>query len=141
MDSRAHALANWCQNQINELCSNHSESNQQEALASDSLDLKPVSGDASFRRYFRIDTLPSDLGERYPSLIAMDAPPEKEDSSSFVAIANYWYENNIQVPKILALDLELGFLLEELRVLRLVSVLFFCGERLSRQAVMNESKL
>ncbi|MDQ7015696.1 MAG: aminoglycoside phosphotransferase, partial [Gammaproteobacteria bacterium] len=42
--------------------------------------LQPASSDASFRRYFRLQT---DSG----SLIAMDAPPEKEHSQSFVDIA------------------------------------------------------
>jgi len=76
--------------------------------------LSVVSGDASFRRYFRL-TLPSldssDSSNSSLSLIAMDAPPEKEDSSSFVAIAQDWFQKGIAVPEIKALDLEKGFLL------------------------------
>ena len=44
-------------------------------------DPQPVSGDASFRRYFRV------LGDGQP-FIVMDAPPEHEDCTPFVAIAD-----------------------------------------------------
>jgi len=74
------------------------------ALNQTNLSLEVVSGDASFRRYFRAEV----EGETW---IAMDAPPEKEDSSSFVAIALYWLSQGIQVPTIHHYDLELGFLL------------------------------
>ena len=43
--------------------------------------LRPASADASFRRYFRIDSASS------KSFIIMDAPPDKEDSAPFVRIA------------------------------------------------------
>ena len=43
-------------------------------------ELTVVSGDASFRRYFR-------LHHAHGSFIAVDAPPEKENSRPFVAIA------------------------------------------------------
>jgi len=75
-----------------------------EALNQTNLSLEMVSGDASFRRYFRARV----EGETW---IAMDAPPDKEDSSSFVAIAKYWLSQGIQVPTIHHYDLELGFLL------------------------------
>lgn len=88
MDSRQQQLARWCAQQI-----------KQEKLT-----LSVVSGDASFRRYFRFQ-------HQQTSYIAMDAPPEKEDSTSFVAIAQHWFKAGIQVPEILAFDLEQGFLL------------------------------
>jgi aminoglycoside/choline kinase family phosphotransferase len=69
-----------------------------------SLSLEVVSGDASFRRYFRAEV----EGETW---VAMDAPPDKENSSSFVAIAQFWLSQGIQVPAIEHYDLELGFLL------------------------------
>jgi len=74
------------------------------ALNQTNLSLEMVSGDASFRRYFRAKV----EGETW---IAMDAPPDKENSSSFVAIAQYWLSQGIQVPTIHNYDLELGFLL------------------------------
>ena len=63
-----------------------------------------VAGDASFRRYFRIQD-----GEH--SWIAVDAPPEKEDSAPFVAVARSWQQLEVNVPDILAADLQLGFML------------------------------
>lgn len=68
-------------------------------------DLQPASGDASFRRYFRI-TL-SDGSTR----IAMDAPPEKEDCRPFIRIARTLEGLGIHVPHIYGEDLEQGFLL------------------------------
>jgi len=68
-------------------------------------DITPASGDASFRRYFRV-TLP-DGGSR----IAMDAPPEREDCRPFVAVARALRELGLNAPEIHAEDLEQGFLL------------------------------
>ncbi len=68
--------------------------------------LSAVSGDASFRRYFRA----SCDGRRW---IAMDAPPEKENSAPFLAIARAWRRQGIPVPEIVAADLDQGFLLIE----------------------------
>lgn len=68
-------------------------------------EIRPASGDASFRRYFRVGL--RDGG----TLIAMDAPPEKEDSGPFVRIAESFARFGIHVPQIHAMDLEQGFLL------------------------------
>ncbi|MEX1081236.1 MAG: phosphotransferase [Halofilum sp. (in: g-proteobacteria)] len=65
-----------------------------------------ASSDASFRRYFRI---PVDDG----ALIAMDAPPEHEDARPFVAIATRLRSAGVHVPRVLASDLERGFVLME----------------------------
>lgn len=64
----------------------------------------PASSDASFRRYFRIQT---DDGPR----ILMDAPPRQEDSRPFVDVAERLLACGVNVPRILAADLEQGFLL------------------------------
>lgn len=88
MDARQEQLKAWCAAQYQ----------------LDNPQLSIVSGDASFRRYFRLH-----LNDQ--TLIAMDAPPEKEDSSSFVAIARHWHQQGIQVPEIIALDLTQGFML------------------------------
>lgn len=69
--------------------------------------IAPASADASFRRYFRV-TL-SDGS----TLIAMDAPPEKEDCGPFVAVAGRMREAGLHVPQIFAQDLAQGFLLLE----------------------------
>jgi len=66
--------------------------------------LTPLAGDASFRRYFRLqcDGL---------SYVVMDAPPAKEDSEPFIYIAGCLAKVNVLTPKILAKDLNQGFLL------------------------------
>ncbi len=65
--------------------------------------LTPASSDASFRRYFRV---------HFPEVtfIAMDAPPEKENSAPFVAVARHLLDIGLNVPQILASDLTLGFM-------------------------------
>ena len=68
------------------------------------LALEVASADASFRRYFRVRAAGI-------SLIAMDAPPEYEDCGRFVRIAALMADANLHVPKVIAQDLERGFLL------------------------------
>jgi aminoglycoside/choline kinase family phosphotransferase len=64
----------------------------------------PASSDASFRRYFRLQT---DAG----SFIAMDAPPENEDCVPFLRVAGYLESMQLNAPGVLEIDLESGFLL------------------------------
>ena len=66
--------------------------------------LRIASADASFRRYFRID---STQGSR----IIMDAPPEKEDCRPFVKVARLMREAGLLVPEVLAWDERNGFML------------------------------
>jgi len=68
--------------------------------------IAPASDDASFRRYFRIRR-----GEAQPSLVVMDAPPDKENCGPFVHVAHLLAEAGVHVPEIFAQDLEQGFLL------------------------------
>lgn len=68
--------------------------------------LAPASNDASFRRYFRV----SFADGRQP-LIVMDAPPDKEDCRPFVHVAGLFGAAGVHVPKLLAQDLQQGFLL------------------------------
>jgi aminoglycoside/choline kinase family phosphotransferase len=76
-------------------------------LGRDRVSLQAVSGDASFRRYFRVHD-----GDR--SLIVMDAPPDKEDSAPFVDIAQRLRDAGLRAPRIFEFDLERGFgLLED----------------------------
>lgn len=69
-----------------------------------SYEIAPASSDASFRRYFRI-------GFDGESRIVMDAPPDKEDSRPFISIGKQLHAVGLNVPEILAEDLEQGFLL------------------------------
>ena len=66
--------------------------------------LRPASSDASFRRYFRIDTV---AGYR----IIMDAPPEKENSQPFVQVASLMHGAGLNAPEVLAWDEAQGFML------------------------------
>jgi hypothetical protein len=68
--------------------------------------MAPASDDASFRRYFRIRR-----GGSQASLIAMDAPPDKESCAQFVRVARLFAEAGVHVPAIHAQDLAQGFLL------------------------------
>jgi len=66
--------------------------------------LEPASADASFRRYFRV-FLPG------RTLIAMDAPPQREDSRPFVQVAKLLRDAGLNAPEVLGHDLAQGFLL------------------------------
>ncbi|MDL1860920.1 aminoglycoside phosphotransferase [Betaproteobacteria bacterium PRO7] len=66
--------------------------------------LRPASADASFRRYFRIDAGAA-------SLVAMDAPPDKEDVRPFIHVARLLREAGLNAPQVLARDVASGFLL------------------------------
>jgi aminoglycoside/choline kinase family phosphotransferase len=68
--------------------------------------LAPLPGDASFRRYIRIRK-----GAKKAML--MDAPPQKENSRSFLDIATYLHAKGYSAPKILAHNLKNGLLLLE----------------------------
>ena len=67
-------------------------------------DLTPASGDASFRRYFR-------LRKDTESFIVMDAPPGKEDCLPFIRVAGYLEAMQLNAPRIMEADLDKGFLL------------------------------
>lgn len=66
--------------------------------------LLQVSGDASFRRYYRVQTGSS-------SYIAVDAPPQQEDSRPFVSIAELLLQHGLNAPVVYDADFELGFML------------------------------
>ncbi len=87
-DARETALRHWLQQ-------------RSIALAGE---LTIASADASARRYFRV---PTPAGTR----IAMDAPPEREDTAAFVDIAQRLADAGIHVPRIEAHDRAGGFVL------------------------------
>lgn len=76
-----------------------------QVLQGKSHQLTAASADASFRQYFRVHL---DDGS---TLIVMDAPPPQEDCRPFVKVAALFAEAGLNVPAILAQDLEHGFLL------------------------------
>ena len=88
MQERLEQLKNWLDNELN-----FSE-----------YTLRPASADASFRRYFRV----LHAGVSY---VVMDAPPEKEDSQSFVTISKMFFDLGLNVPEVIDESLQQGFLL------------------------------
>ena len=73
-------------------------------LAETAFSLAPASADASFRRYFRVA-----LHDR--TLIAMDAPPPRENCAPFIHVAEVLAKAGLNVPHVLEQDIEQGFLL------------------------------
>ena len=75
------------------------------ALGDDGATLVRASVDAGFRSYWRSS------GD--PSRIVMDAPPGKEDVRPWLAIRDLLEGGGVRVPKVLARDVDAGFLLLE----------------------------
>ncbi len=68
--------------------------------------VRPLAGDASFRRYFRV-------GEGARRAVLMDAPPPHEDPRPFLAVASWLAERGFRAPAILAADPDQGLVLLE----------------------------
>ncbi len=90
MDQRKKELSHWLRHALNYRLQS----------------LEPASADASFRRYFRAIT------ER-GTFVVMDAPPDKEDCTSFIHSATALSELGVHTPNIIAQDLSQGFILLE----------------------------
>lgn len=73
-------------------------------LSAPAIDLAMVSGDASFRRYFRFK-------HGSQSIVAVDAPPQHENNQAFVTVGHLLAKQGLVVPQFIAVDLEQGFLL------------------------------
>src|SRR5260370_35350372 len=67
---------------------------------------RPLAGDASFRRYDRLEA----PGRR---AVMMDAPPPHEDVRPFRAVARLLQKLDLSAPEIMAEDVEAGLLLLE----------------------------
>ena len=67
---------------------------------------RPLAGDASFRRYDRLER------SGRPAVL-MDAPPEHEDVRPFMAVARHLLELGLSAPRVLAADIPAGLLLLE----------------------------
>ena len=67
--------------------------------------LAPASADASFRRYFRV------AGRDHGTVVAMDAPPGKEDVGPYLKVAGMLADIGVHAPRVLARNAEDGFLL------------------------------
>jgi len=88
MQNRLNALEQWLQN----------------TLQCKELDLRPLTGDASFRRYYRLHR--TDM-----SYIVMDAPPDKEPLGPFIEIGNLLRQHQLRTPTVHAVNEEQGFAL------------------------------
>jgi len=90
MQNRENALKHWLE----------------QTLGHSSFTLRALAGDASFRRYYR-------LNENGRTHIVMDAPPEKEPISPFIKIGTILAENEVLSPHIFAKNVTEGFLVLE----------------------------
>jgi aminoglycoside/choline kinase family phosphotransferase len=124
-EARANAFANWLQ--VNSAA---------HGLLPDSV--RAASADASFRRYFRVQT------QGGASCIIMDAPPAQEDCQPFVKIAGLMASAGLNAPQVLAWDQAQGFmLLSDLGAQTMLDVIeqqaeadkLRCADALYRQAV------
>lgn len=106
MDKRQQALTHWGINQLQQI---DAAANPQQP-AHYRIDM--VSGDASFRRYFRA-TRDKQCSAPSASWILVDAPPATEDTHSFVNIARQWQHHQVDVPTVYAVDFDHGFMLLE----------------------------
>ncbi|MBE5073209.1 phosphotransferase [Erythrobacteraceae bacterium E2-1 Yellow Sea] len=68
--------------------------------------IDPIPGDASFRRYFRINR------DGRPAML-MHAPPPHEDPQPFLDVAQYLAQNGMRAPEIYAADAAQGWVLLE----------------------------
>lgn len=76
----------------------------QETLGVQEFKLTPVSGDASFRRYFRFTSAQQQF-------VAVDAPPEKENNTAFVNITHLLESEGLPIPHIYYSSLDFGYFL------------------------------
>lgn len=113
MDQRREALERWARHSLESMTGNSPVAGTVEV----------VSGDASFRRYFRIrfeHPLDCDKGMvsgslrealRHTQFLLVDAPPEHEDSEQFVRVATLFREAGMLTPQVLEVDFKQGFML------------------------------
>jgi N-acetylmuramate 1-kinase len=87
-DLRKHLLQKWLK----------------ESCLLDTVSLHPMPGDASFRRYFRVE-----LSDQ--SYVAMDAPTERDACKPYIAISHALRAHGLKAPEIIHEDLAHGFLL------------------------------
>jgi aminoglycoside/choline kinase family phosphotransferase len=66
--------------------------------------LDSVSGDASFRSYFR-------FGDASKSYVAVNSPPDKEKNIEFVTLAKLMGDGGVKVPAVIYFDEAMGFML------------------------------
>jgi hypothetical protein len=78
----------------------------------DSIALQLITGDASFRRYYRV-TVTSRVTVISDSYILMVSAPERQDNAPFIELNSVFANGGIKVPQILSFDKANGFILIE----------------------------
>ena len=113
MDQRKEALVAWARHCLEDM-TGHSPVEGE---------LEIVSGDASFRRYFRLrferalqcdHELVSESKRQYlrqSQFILVDAPPTHEDCEQFVRVASLFRRAGVLTPRVLEVDYDRGFML------------------------------
>ncbi len=84
----------------------HLGQHHEHVIPSSSVQLSVVAGDASSRRYFRVQL-------DNASYIVVEAPPATENNEAFVAVQEILHVAGVKVPQIHALDYKCGYLLLE----------------------------
>jgi aminoglycoside/choline kinase family phosphotransferase len=97
MDVRAAQLHTWLTEQL-----------AGQGVSAPDARFSAVSGDASFRRYFRLSW---QAGDAASSVIGVDAPPDKENSAPFLRVGEGLLSQGVRVPAVRARDLSSGFLM------------------------------
>jgi len=97
--ARELVLTNWVSEQLQ--------------VPQDQIVLKAIASDAGFRRYFRFASLCTIPSPTLPTVLAVDAPPQTEDTRQFVALARYLRAQGVRTPEIVAADETQGLLLVE----------------------------
>lgn len=97
--ARELVLTNWVSEQLQ--------------IPKDRIALKAIASDAGFRRYFRFVSPNSMPIPTLTPMLAVDAPPQTEDTRQFVALARYLRAQGVRTPSIIAADEPQGLLLVE----------------------------
>jgi len=87
-DTRAQQASTWARDVLNDK----------------TLKIEPLTGDASFRRYFRIEP-----GVGRDSLLLMDTPPDRENPGPFLNVDRRLRDAGIHAPEIFRFDSKKGF--------------------------------
>ena len=115
MDIRKDALVKWAKHCLEDMSGHGAVGGV----------IETVSGDASFRRYFRIRLAkPMDIDEELVSeeigrclksrqFLLVDAPPAHEDCRKFVAIANMFRRAGLVTPRVIEVDYDHVYMLLE----------------------------
>lgn len=83
----------------------------QQVFPNQSIAHQRLAGDASFRAYHRLQV--TDTNDKTQHYIVMDAPPDKESVTEFIAVAKLLKNHEVNTPDIVAIDENQGFLVLE----------------------------